>query len=152
MESFQEKAETETKEDPETGLVLTSSRIRLPSLTRHDDGKVRATLGSPPVQVVSCEVEHPGQQLPLWVKAMLNIGCKSTGGARGRSAPPPSSSPRTPHWPWLSWRGTGSGGGGRHRRSCTPPSDQPMASALLTSCTVKQLDCKVTVSFQSRLT
>ena len=76
----------EITKDPETGQTITVSRVLLPALKREQHG-----------QELSCEVEstqvensttvtyfpllkvvHPGAQLPLWVKAMLNIGCKST--------------------------------------------------------------------------
>ena len=94
----------EISKDPETGQVgtisititifititilqvVTISRVLLPALKREQHG-----------EELSCEVEsfqvensttvtyfpplkvvHPGAQLPLWVKAMLNIGCKST--------------------------------------------------------------------------
>jgi hypothetical protein len=55
----------EAAPDPDTGLAVTVSRVRLPALRRAQDG-----------QELSCEVLHPGLHLPLWVKAMLNIGCK----------------------------------------------------------------------------
>ena len=76
----------EITKDPETGQTITVSRVLLPALKREQHG-----------QELSCEVDstqvensitvtyfpllkvvHPGAQLPLWVKAMLNIGCKST--------------------------------------------------------------------------
>ena len=56
----------ESREEEEGGRVVTASRVVLPTLTRADHGKE-----------LSCEVVHPGLGLPLWVKAMLNIGCKS---------------------------------------------------------------------------
>ena len=60
----------ESREEEEGGRVVTASRVVLPTLTRADHGKE-----------LSCEVVHPGLGLPLWVKAMLNIGCKSGRGA-----------------------------------------------------------------------
>ena len=53
----------DTFTDMETGLDVTRSTLRL-DVRREDDAKV-----------ISCEITHPALGLPLWVKAMLNIGC-----------------------------------------------------------------------------
>ena len=49
--------------DMETGLVVSRSTISL-DITRQDHNKV-----------LSCELLHPALGLPLWVKAMINVGC-----------------------------------------------------------------------------
>ena len=53
----------DTYMDMESGLEVTRSTLAL-NLRREDDGSV-----------LSCEVGHPSLGLPLWVKAMLNVGC-----------------------------------------------------------------------------
>ena len=49
--------------DMDTGLEVTRSTITL-NITRQDHNKV-----------LSCELLHPALGLPLWVKAMINVGC-----------------------------------------------------------------------------
>ena len=81
----------EISKDPETGEVVTISRVLLPALKRQQHGEeLSCEVGrlnhsfKTRKRVLKCvifffpKVVHPGSELPLWVKAMLNIGCKST--------------------------------------------------------------------------
>ena len=76
----------EISKDPETGQVVTISRVLLPALKREQHGSELScevdsiTLSETEELSLSFfpKVVHPGSELPLWVKAMLNIGCKST--------------------------------------------------------------------------
>ena len=58
-------ATKDTYKDVESGQVITRSTLSL-EVKIEDNGKP-----------LSCEVVNEAQSLPLWVKAMLNIGCKS---------------------------------------------------------------------------
>ena len=60
-----ERAVKDTYKDSDTGEVITRSTLQL-EIKTEDNGKP-----------LSCEVVNEAQSLPLWVKAMLNIGCKS---------------------------------------------------------------------------
>ena len=95
----------EISKDPETGQVgnisititifitstilqvVTISRVLLPALKREQHGEelscevksVKRAFGNfVEIIVFPLKVVHPGADFPLWVKAMLNIGCKST--------------------------------------------------------------------------
>ena len=59
----QEAILVDTFTDMDTGLDVTRSTLRL-EVRREDDGKM-----------ISCELLHPALGIPLWVKAVLNVGC-----------------------------------------------------------------------------
>ena len=59
------RAAQDTYKDQDTGEIITRSTLEL-EIQTEDNGKQ-----------LSCEVVNEAQSLPLWVKAMLNIGCKS---------------------------------------------------------------------------
>ena len=58
------RAHQDTYTDHDTGEIITRSTLEL-EIETEDHGKQ-----------LSCEVVNDAQRLPLWVKAMLNIGCK----------------------------------------------------------------------------
>ena len=77
----------EISKDRETGEVVTISRVLLPALKREQHGsELSCEVSSTKVSEEKIKLKtffflpkvvHPGSELPLWVKAMLNIGCKS---------------------------------------------------------------------------
>ena len=58
------RAAQDTYTDEDSGETITRSTLQL-EIQTEDNGKQ-----------LSCEVVNEAQSLPLWVKAMLNIGCK----------------------------------------------------------------------------